>query len=134
MSSRARSPRASSTTRPPADAEALSRAAFAADNIFHAARRGDADALDRFIHAGAWVVERAASEPPRLRVRVIGVPIGSVDECGRTAASYAALYGHDALADVRRRLARTGCVYLICVGYLGVRGRGQRQRPIVARS
>lgn len=30
-----------------------------------------------------------------------GIPLASVDECGRTAADYAALYGHDALAEVR---------------------------------
>lgn len=40
---------------PATDDDVLARAAFAADDIFHAARRGDADGLDRFIHAGARV-------------------------------------------------------------------------------
>ena len=55
---------------------------LAQDDIWHAARRGDAAAIEQFVHSS--------------------VSVNAVDECGRTAAYYAGLYGHTALAGLLR--------------------------------
>lgn len=55
---------------------------LADDDIWHAARRGDAEAIERFIQRD--------------------VNVSAADECGRTAGYYAGLYGHTALAGLLR--------------------------------
>jgi len=57
-------------------------AKLAQDDIWHAARRGDAEAIESFIRRD--------------------VDVSAVDECGRTPGYYAGLYGHTSLAVLLR--------------------------------